>query len=152
MKKPRGRDFVNERRHAESLTSLHPGGKPDLRERALDEILETRQAAAQHRSGIAIDGDRSALQCVEGEERTIEEVPKLVSRVPATLDFLLGPPLCREPRVLCHCFSDRRVEASVQRMKFFDGDRRVLLDRDLGDDLADITVVVNDLRHVEARR
>ena len=108
VKNPSRRDFVNERRHAESLTSLHPGGKPDLRERALDEILETRQAAAQHRSGIAIDRDRSALS-VEGEERTIERGPKLVSRVPTMLDFLLGPPLCREPRVLCHCFSDRRV-------------------------------------------
>ena len=96
-------------------------------------------------------GTGAALQCVKGQERTIQEVPKLVSRLPETLDFLLRPPLCDEAGVLRDRFSDRRVEATVQRMKLFDGDGRVLLECDLGDGLANVTVIVDHLRHAETR-
>ena len=88
---------------------------------------------------------------MEGKERTIEEVPKLVSRLPETLDFLIGPLLCDEPGVLRDRFSNRHVEATIQRMKLFQGDWRLLLERDLGDRLTNVTVVVDHLRHVEAR-
>ena len=143
-------DLVDERGHADGLAPLLRGGQPDLTELAVHEGEHAGQAAAQHRSGTAVDGDRSALQCVKGKERTIKEVPKLVSRLPETLDFLFGPLLCDEPGVLRDRFSDRHVEATIQRMKLFDGDRCVLLERDLGDRLANVTVVVDHLRHVEA--
>jgi hypothetical protein len=89
---------------------------------------------------------------VEREERGVEEVPKVMRGLTEPLHFLLGPSLCHEPRVLGDRFSDRRVQAPVQRMKLLDGDRCVLLDCDLGDGLADVSVVVDDLRHVEPRR
>ena len=82
--------FVDERGHVEPLPPLFPGGKPDLGQRAVDEIPQARQAAAENRSGAAVDGDRASLQRVKGEQRGIEEVAKLVSRLPETLDFLRG--------------------------------------------------------------
>ena len=149
---PTGRgDLVDEPNNASGLAPLPSGRQPDLTELTVDVGKHAGQAAAQHRSGAAVHGDRSALQCVEGKERTIEEVAKLVGRLPETLDFLIGPLLCDEPGVLCDRFSNRRVEATIQRMKLFNADWCLLLERDLGDHLTNVPVVVDHLRHVEAR-
>ena len=44
---------------------------------------------------------------------------------------------------------DRFVEASVERAEVISADRRVRFERQFGDGLTDITIVVNDLRHRE---
>ena len=51
-----------------------------------------------------------------------------------------------------HRAGDRGVEASIQDVEFFRGDRNILLDRDLGNRLADIAVVMHDLGNVETQR
>jgi hypothetical protein len=43
------------------------------------------------------------------------------------------------------CVGDRVVETAVQRAELFDRERRVELDRQVGDGLAEIAVVVDDL-------
>ena len=143
------RDLVHEPGDADPLAAVFRAGQPDLTERAIHESDQARQASTQHRSGTAVDRHRSTLQGVKGEERTIQEVPKLVSGVPETLDLLFRSFLSDEPAMLRDRFSDRGVEAAVQGMKLFDGDRRALLDRDLGDRLADVAVVVDHLRDAE---
>jgi len=76
----------------------------------------------------------------ETQARTVEQVAKLGDGLPETLGFLFGPSLCDQPGVLRDRFRDRYIEATVQRMKLFDGERHMLLERDLGDRLADVTI------------
>src|SRR5690606_32166728 len=48
-------------------------------------------------------------------------------------------------RIRCHCAGDRVVEAEVEGLELVALDRRVLLDRELRDRLADVAVVMDDL-------
>ena len=91
MEHARRRDFVDERRHAEALRSLLSGREPHLGQHAIHKILKTCQAAAEYRSGIAVDGDGASFQRMEGEERSIQEVPQFVRRLAEALDFILRP-------------------------------------------------------------
>jgi hypothetical protein len=86
---------------------------------------------------------------VEREERGVEHVAEFVCQLPGSLDLFGRARFGGEARVLRHGFCDRRVEATIQRVEFFGRDRKELFDGDLGDGLADITVVVDDLRDVE---
>ena len=54
--------------------------------------------------------------------------------------------------MLRHGFRDRGVEAAIQSVEFFARDRQVLLHGDLRDGLADVAVIVDDLRNVEPQR
>jgi hypothetical protein len=54
---------------------------------------------------------------MEGKEGAVEKIPKLVSRLPETLGFIIRSLLCDEAGVLRYRFSDRRVEATIQRVK-----------------------------------
>src|SRR5690349_19546471 len=47
--------------------------------------------------------------------------------------------------MLGHRFSDRGIEAAVQRMKLLHTDRRLLFDRELRHRLADVAIVMDDL-------
>src|SRR5205807_5409132 len=68
---------------------------------------------------------------------------------PQPLSLLRPSSLRREAGVLCQRFRDGRVEAAIQRVEFFYGNRRILIEGELGDCLADVAIVVDDLRHVE---
>jgi len=59
-----------------------------------------------------------------------------MSGLAEALGFLVGLFLCGEARVLRDDLRDRCLKAPVQRMKFLDGDRGVLLERDLRNGLA----------------
>jgi hypothetical protein len=48
-------------------------------------------------------------------------------------------------------FRDGGVETAVEDFELLDGDRRLLFDGNLGHGLADVSVVVNDLRHAEPK-
>jgi hypothetical protein len=52
--------------------------------------------------------------------------------------------------VLCNRTCDRVVQASVQRAEVLDVDWRIQLQREVGDGLTYIPVVVHDLRHGES--
>src|SRR5579862_3978768 len=49
--------------------------------------------------------------------------------------------------VLAHRFRDGVVEAEIERLELGRGNGRLLLDGELGDRLADVSVIVNDLPH-----
>ena len=51
-----------------------------------------------------------------------------------------------------HRAGDRGIEAAIQDVEFFGGHRNALLNRDLGNGLADVAVVVHDLGNVESQR
>ena len=52
--------------------------------------------------------------------------------------------------VLGHCARDGVIEESVQRPKVVGADRRVQFDRELGDGLTDVAIVVHHLRYGES--
>ena len=56
-----------------------------------------------------------------------------------------------QTRVLGHGAGDGVVEAEVERLEFVGIDGGVLVDGEPGDDLAEVTVVVDDLRHASRR-
>jgi len=55
------------------------------------------------------------------------------------------PLALHHPGVLGDCFSDRRVETAIERVKLLNGDRGVALDGDFGYRLSDVAVIVHDL-------
>ena len=88
-------------------------------------------------------------QRLKREKRGIEQVAKFVRHLPQPLSLLRPSSLRREAGVLCQRFRDGGVEAAIQRVEFFYGNRRILIEGELGDCLADVAIVVDDLRHVE---
>ena len=143
------RDLAEESGDRHPLAALDLGGHPDVGQRVVDKVTQAHQAAAEHGPGAAVDGDGSPFQRMEREERGVEDVADFVSQLSGSLDFFCRSRFGGDARVLRHGFRDRGVEAAIQRMEFFGRDRQVLLDGDFRDGLADIAVVVDDLRDVE---
>lgn len=52
---------------------------------------------------------------------------------------------CRDPRMLGHRFSDRGVQAAVQRIELFHGGRRLLFKREPGNRPTNVAVVMDHL-------
>ena len=146
------RDLAEESGDRHALAALDVGGHPDVGQGVVDQVTQAHEAAAEHGPGAAVDGDGSPLQRVEREERGVEDVADFVSQLSGSLDFFGRSRFGGDARVLRHGFRDRRVEAAIQRVEFFGRDRKVLFDGDFRDGLADITVIVDDLRDVEPQR
>ena len=64
--------------------------------------------------------------------------------------FVLDAGLIAFARVGCHRDADGVVEAAVQQAEVFDADRRLNLPGQLGDRLADVAIVVDNLRNGES--
>src|SRR5687768_1756262 len=71
-------------------------------------------------------------------------------RVPEAFDLRGGAGVDADSRVLGHGLCNGGVETPVQRMKFFDGDGRTLLQGQFCNRLTNVGVVVNHLRHTES--
>ena len=123
------RYLVDEFRHSQPLAPLYTGAKPDVGQRAVDEVAESHQAPAEHHSRAAVDGEGSMFQRLKREKRCIEQVAKFVRHLPPPLSLLCPGSLRCEAGVLCHRSGDGRVEAAIQRVEFFDGNRRILCSR-----------------------
>ena len=68
-----------------------------------------------------------------------------------SLEFFIAPRFGRNARVLSHCLRDGGVQTAIQCLEFVGGNRDVMFDGKLGDGLADVAVVVNDLETVNPR-
>ena len=126
--------------------SLDPHFEPHGGQRTIDEVAQGEQTAFEHGTGASDDAEAAGLQHVVGEERGRQEVPQLVREDPEVLDSGgadRGFALARELR---HRAGDRLVEAQVERLKLARRDGRGALDRQLGNRLTCVAVVVHDLR------
>jgi hypothetical protein len=79
----------------------------------------------------------------------VDLVPELVPE-PAQTEHLLAPAdFLPEPGMFGDGLGDRGIQAAIEGVKIFGADRGLALDRQLGDRLTDVTVVVHHLRHGE---
>ena len=83
----RVRDLVEKRPERYALLPPDVRRHANVRQRAVDQVAQVDEAAAQHRAGAAVDRDRAALERVKGEQRRVEVVPDLVSELPGAFDF-----------------------------------------------------------------
>ena len=93
------------------------------------------------------DRDGTPLDAREGQDRDVQGVPHLVREVAEARRPLVGD---RALAKLCERgdgTGDGVVEAQVEGLKILRGDRLLLREGKPGDDLTDVPVVVDDLRH-----
>src|SRR5437763_15837277 len=84
------RYLVDELRDTQPLAPLYTGAKPDLGQRAVDEVAESHQAPAEHHSRAAVDGDSSMSQPLKRGQRGIEQVAKFLRQLPPPFRLLRG--------------------------------------------------------------
>lgn len=111
-------------------------------------------AARDQAAGGSPDGEQPHLQGLEGERRGLKDVAQLVHQHAQPL-VLLDRPRARHARValcaeLAHRVGDRIVEAAIEGPELVDRERRVALDGEVRDGLAEVAVVVHDGFHREA--
>ena len=138
-------DLFDELGEQDRFPSLDPGLEAHLGERAVDEVAHARQVAAEHGARAAADSDASALEDLEGQHGIAEQVPQLVREEPQPLGLVIRDRQLALAPELGNGFGHRLVEAPVERAELVGRDRRVQLDGQLGDGLADVAIVVDDL-------
>ena len=143
------RYFAEERAHRHPFAVLDIGVHPDVGQGAVDKVTQTHEAPAQHGPSASVDSDGSPFQGMEREDRRVEDVADLVSQSSGPFDFFRRSRFGGNARVLCHCFRNGGIEASIQNVEFFGRDRKLLLHGNFRDGLADVTVIVDHLRDVE---
>ena len=147
-------EVVDEVGHEELGQILDALREPDLGQRALDEVAQPRQAAMEDDPGAPRDADVARLEDLERQDRRVDEIPQLVRQKPEALaaarGLLVEGGLIPSAPILGDGARNRVVQASVQRAEVIDADRRAELQRQIGDGLTDVAVVVDDLRHGEA--
>src|SRR4030095_14566661 len=79
--------FVDESHHGQTRTSLVSSREANFGKRAVDDFSKAHQAAAEDRSGATVDRDGALLHQLETEKRGVQDVSKLVSRMPEPLEF-----------------------------------------------------------------
>ena len=124
-------------------------GASHFLERARDEIAHGGQAALEDSTGRTAHRHAGHFKSAQRDRGGAQRVAKLV-RQEAGASILFGALIAREARFaleaeLGHGICDRIVETAVQRTKLRDGERRIPLERQIGDRLAENSVVVNHL-------
>src|SRR4029077_17991532 len=118
-------------------------------ERAIDEIECSEKALMDHGAGAAADSDGPALDRLEGDERSLDQVPQYLSRERAVVVLPNGGSVGGALRLFATEFGDRAcdrgVQAPVQHPKVILIDGRGRFDGQLGDRLTDIAIIMHNL-------
>ena len=144
-------DLGDEPVDGDRFTQLHghAGCEAHVGQRAVDEVAQADEAALKHGGGRAVDGDAAALDRREREHRGAEEVAQLVGEEAEPLaggavarlrDQLVAP-----QGELGDGVRDGVVEAAIEGLEFVRRHLHPVLDRQVGDGLAEIPVVMNHL-------
>ena len=138
----------------DSFPTLRDSGvQTHLDERPVDEVTQSEQAAIEQGARGPRQAHAAFLDRRDGKDRRADQVPELVREKAQTL--VRGPRRFVELELIALAselrdgIGDRIVEAPVERVEVGRGDGRVLFDGQLGDGLAEISVVVDDLAHGE---
>ncbi len=103
----------------------------------------------QHGAGAPGHADVPGFEHLEGHNRGVGQVPQFVSQEAETLAPARGFAIDGELMACASVFGDGArdgvVKAAVERAKVLRADRRVHLQRQLGDCLTDIAIIVHDL-------
>ena len=131
---------------------LATGFETHARERAVDELLQAAQAAAEQVAGAAVDADGALAQHRVGKRRRVQAVAKFMGQFAQFLGVLITVRELAQTRVLGDGAGDRLVEAAVENAEILGRDRRAKLAGELGDRLTDIAVAMHHLADAEAPR
>ncbi len=128
-----------------------PLSETRLGKRPENQRLYSYKAAMEHRARAPADSNIPGLENVKRDDRGVGQVPQFMSQEPQPLTsarvFAIESGLVGDASVFGDRVGDGVVQAAVQRTKVLGADWRVHFDRQLGDSLADVTIVVHDLRH-----
>ena len=122
--------------------------EPHLGERTIDEVAQGLEAAAEKHARAPPDSDRPVLQDLEGEDRISNRFSSCAAKPRRSIRWSAskGPFAAVDDRL-----RDGLVEAPVESLELIRRDRASPLDGQLGDRLAHVSVVVNDLGEAEPR-
>src|SRR5579883_232720 len=143
-------DFFDELSDRDSLRSASAGVEAYLSDRGVDESARSPQAAVDDGRGTATDPYAPHLERLERQHRRAEGVAKLVGEVPQALGPGVDDRLLAGARVLADRLRDGLIEASVERVELGRADWRLRLARQVGDNLADPSIIMDDLGDREA--
>ncbi len=128
---------------------MNPLPQSDLGERTIDEVAQPRQAGFEHGSSAAADSDVAALQDVERSSCRVEKIPDLMREESDSFvragRFGFLARLIALSAELCDRARNRIVKAPVQRAEIIDVDRYRPLQCEVGDRLAHVAIVMDDL-------
>jgi hypothetical protein len=143
-------DFLDKFGDGDAFYVLQARVETHVGERAVDEIAKAHQASAVDERRATAGGDPAARNGLEGKHRGVEEVPQLVREHSQALGSAVTQRALPLSGKLRDRLGDGVVETQIERLKLRCRNPRVLIRCQFGDGLADITVVVNDLRDAEA--
>jgi hypothetical protein len=146
------RDVIEKRPDSDLLTFLVLGSQSDISLLVGNKIAQFHEAPPQHESRAAVDGNSAPLQHLIGHEGSGEFITKLMSDMPQPFGLFGGGASCGDAPVFGDGFRDGRVQAPIERVELFSGDRGVLLQGKLRHGLTDVPIIVNDRREREPKR
>ncbi|RPJ83278.1 MAG: hypothetical protein EHM13_07860, partial [Acidobacteria bacterium] len=147
LQRCRAFDVVQEPRDGHPLRLVRPRRQADLGDGGVQEVAHAHEAAFRDRPGAPAGRDPPALHRRKRQHGRGEKVTQLVRQVAEPFRFPVPERQLALAAELGHRSSDRIVEAEVQRLEVLGADGNLLIDRRLGDGLADVAVVMDDLRY-----
>jgi len=127
--------------------------KANLGERSVDEIAKRRETPVQHTPCAAANSDVPGPEHFERKGGGAHEISDFMREKPQAFVIASGVGLKKRlvaASVFRHGTRDRVVQASVQCPEILHADRRLQLQRQVGDGLTHIPVVVHDLSDGES--
>jgi len=129
----------------------YSGGDAHVRERPVYERAQSDEGTLQHRTGRPGDPHLAAFDRSEGKRPCMNEIPQLVREKSQPLVQRLHAVVRRDGIALVGVFrdgfGDAVIETAVERSELVDFDGRLLLERQIGNGLAEIAIVVDHLLH-----
>src|SRR5258708_7560506 len=126
-----------------------PGCRAYFIERAINEIAHSQQAAIQHSTRRSTQAHIAPLEGLDREHGRSDQVAQFVREraegLIRGLAFFIGDVLTAYAPKLGDRAGDGVVEARIENAKLSYGNRRLFLDSQFGNSLAEIPVVVNNL-------
>lgn len=149
-----GLEFRDEVRNGHKLVSHRQSSShPHVGEGPIDEVAHRDQAAIQHRACRSGCAYVARFDDSEGERRRTSQVAELMRKRAETFVQRLNAPVRKRKIALVGKFGDGIgdgiVETAVERSKFFDVDRRTVIDRQFRNRLAEIAIVMDNLVYGE---
>jgi hypothetical protein len=124
---------------------LSAGAEPDCGQRTVRSLPKTHQRASEHGACPSADSHPAATQDLERDHRGRDQVALLVCESSEPPHLALRQRVLAQAKEFRHCPGDGLVEAVVESAELLGRDRRTERHRQLGEVLAYVTVIVDDL-------
>jgi hypothetical protein len=124
---------------------LSAGAEPDCGQRTVRSLPKTHQRASEHGACPSADGHLAATQDLERDHRGRDQVALLVCESSEPPHLALRQRVLAQPKEFRHCHGNGLVEAVVEGAELLGRDRPTEPHGQVGEALAHVTVIVDDL-------